>query len=125
MKKILSMIFLTSILSIFLFGTALSFTYEGELNPYDFSSWTIVDKYAYSAEIFWVILKNPDQTSPIDRVATALHVNGDLLAYQYIKGSKVYAYNYDKKQDRFIQVVWEEEDEKACMECHNSEETFI
>lgn len=97
-----------------------TFTWEGELDPNDFDNWetdSTLQGPVYG--LMWVIIKNPDLKSPIEKVALLLDVEASVFAYRYFKHGRAYMFLYDDEKDRYITYEFNEEERNSCMECHD------
>uniref|UniRef100_A0A6H1ZIF5 Lipoprotein n=1 Tax=viral metagenome TaxID=1070528 RepID=A0A6H1ZIF5_9ZZZZ len=83
--------------------------HDGELNPNDFNSWTVVKGYRCTAGHIHAIVKNPDATHPIQQVELILGPSSknelDLLGYTYEKDDVIYLYVFDRKQNKYVQKL--------------------
>jgi len=117
--KTLKKILLT-ILVLVMSLTLVSFTWEGELNPDEFGSWVIVGSSPLIGELFWLFLKNPDQTSPIKIVAVLTDFGLVRYGYRYFKYGEPYKYMFNVEQDKYVRKHLTEEERQRCMKCHGN-----
>jgi len=95
-----------------------AFTWEGELNPDEFSKWEILSIQPTPQGLSYVFIKNPDPNSPIEVVAMMVGYNSILFGYRYFKYGEPYVFAFDPEEAKYKQVPLTEEQKKGCMECH-------
>ncbi len=100
-------------------GIAWAFTWEGELDPNEFDKWELVSIIPNPQGFSWVMIKNPDQSSPIDVVAMLVDSSSNVLGYRYFKDNEPYGYFFDIAQQKYVRHQYSPEQKKGCMQCHS------
>jgi len=97
---------------------ARAFTWEGELDPNAFDKWSVINVLPNPSGILWVIVRNPDEKSPIKTVALLIDLNMNLLGYRYFKNGEPYGFVFDIAQEKYVRHQYTAEQLKRCMQCH-------
>ena len=100
-------------------GMAWAFSWEGELDPNEFDNWKVVSVQPTPQGFLWMLVKNPDEESPIDIVAMAVDANSTLIAYRYFKYGEPQSYIFDISEDKYVRHHFTDEQKKSCMKCHS------
>ena len=98
-----------------------AFTWEGELDPNNFNNWEVVDAMPSPQAFIWLIIKNPDQASPINTVAIGVGRYKSLLFYRYFKYGEPYYYVFNVENSRYMRSNLTDEEKLSCMRCHRKE----
>ena len=100
--------------------SVIGFTWEGKLDPNEFNNWKTVKQWQ-TGNLLLVVVKNPDESSPIEKVALFVNtISNDLLAYRYFEYSKPYSFVFDSRQDKYVQ-----DSTQGCMKCHQTDKEII
>lgn len=102
-------------------GMAWATTWEGELDPNEFSKWKFLSVTPNVEGLAWVLIKNPDHASSIDIVALAVDLSSNILGYRYFKYGEPYSYTFDNNQDKYVRHYFTHEEKESCMKCHSGE----
>lgn len=106
----------------FLSPYAFAFTYEGELDPREFTKWDIVDIGEVKSMIVAITIQNPDTNAKIQRVQLTAYIdsdgNGILLSYRYFKEGNIYEYEATANKKGYKQYKHTEKERRSCMKCH-------
>lgn len=97
---------------------AWAFTYEGKLDPNEFTKWKLVEVRMVSSQMAVATAQNPDTSADIQRVQMLLHINGTLFLYQYFKNGEIYAYELNIKRDIYQRRKHTDKERRACLKCH-------
>jgi len=100
-------------------GVAWAFSWEGELDPSEFSNWELLSVRPTPQGLFWMFVKNPEQGSPIDVVAMAVDLEATLVGYRYFKYGEPHSYAFDPNEGKYIRRHFTDQDKKSCVECHS------
>ena len=114
MKKLL-IIFLS-----LLVGTiALAASYEGEIDPDKLLQWEAISAQNITPFYMVITAENPDEKSEIKRVRMIVFKPTKLIIeYGYFLRGKIYAYNFDAKQNKYVRHYYSDQEKKACLKCH-------
>ena len=110
--------FLALFLVLFVSGIAAAFTWEGELDPNEFDKWKFKSMFPSPQGWWWVMVANPDESSPIDAVALLVDNNKNVLGYRYFKDGEPYGYFFDPAIQKYTKHEYTAEQRKDCMGCH-------
>ena len=114
MKK-LSLIFLS-----LLVGTiALAASYEGEIDPDELLQWEAISTQIITPFYMAITAKNPDEKSEIKRVRMIVfRPTKVIIEYGYFLRGKIYAYNFDGKENKYVCRYYSDQEKRACLKCH-------
>lgn len=111
------------ILLFLLFPLLVAFTYEGEINPEEFLTWTLIPGTARMVNMFegTVVLVNPDQTSKIKKVQICVFVLvKKLVGYRYFKEGELFIYKLDIEKNKYVRKYLSDLERKGCDKCHRN-----
>lgn len=101
---------------------AWAFTYEGELDPNEFTKWEFVDVKLVSALVATITIQNPDKSANIQRVQMSVYINSDgsgsLFGYRYFKQGEIYEYEISIDKKRYERRKYTGKEWRACLKCH-------
>ena len=97
---------------------AMAFTYEGEMDPDEFTMWELVQSDMISFIKMVAIVQNPDREADVQRIQMFMYINGTLLSYRYFKGGEAYNYELNIDKDRYERRRYTDKERRACMKCH-------
>lgn len=96
-------VILSTVLCVSGFALASNYTFESEINPKEFQSWTVIEKHQTGPGQGTAVLENPDPNAKIKKVAVEILGSG-LLAYSYIIDGKTYKYRFNFETGNFDKV---------------------
>ena len=113
MKKLLVML-----MALLLVVVTSAFTWEGELNPNNFDSWSLTNVFPLPSGLTFIIIQNPNEMSGIRKVALVVDQYSNLLGYRYFKQAEPYLYIFDLEEEKYKRKILTKEEGDACMKCH-------
>jgi len=85
-------------------GVSFAYTYDGEINPSEFTKWNKVSTIQTGPFGGVVVLENPDPNAKIKEVALSIYKD-DLIEYWYTIDGKVYKYEFNDETSNYDLVV--------------------
>jgi len=99
-----------------------AFTYEGELDPREFTKWDIVNIGEVKSMMVAITIQNPDKEAEIQRVQLSVRINpsgdGTLFYYRYFKRGEIYEYEANANKTGYKQYKHTKEERRSCLKCH-------